>query len=610
MSLDVGFRRLPIVVGITGHRHLRPQDEAALAAAIDEIFARLQSAYPSTPLLLLTPLAEGADWLAADVARQRSIPYRVPLPMPLANYREDFAGPERLARFDELLRGADGPSYEMPFFGTNDAGNIRDATRRADQYALLAAHLGRTAHVLVALWDGSPSPLIGGTAQAVRFRVLGVPKPYRRSQSLIEAPETGPVHQIYTPRGANAELRHPAGFRTLLVRRTQTAGDRRSPECAADMFEQIEAQSADAPDPFETLYGRIDTFNADCARVLKADAPADEESAVRSLCSAAERVATFYQKKFVRAMQNLFAASALAVLLFELYTTVFPGAHALLVLYVAASCFAIWTYVQARRGRWQDRAQDYRALEIGLKVQGVWDAAGLGESVADYYLRHQRSELDWIRDAIRTAHNVDRRLHFDQTRVVETVRAFVLQQYAYFAGTGDDERLAEYSGGSGFPGGAKRERHKANLHERLSMWFLFASFAISGLLITYGLSAWLEPNLLRGLPSEEQWHGGLVFLIAFTAIAAAMFHDYPVRRAHPQHARRYAAMTGMYRRALDALDEAERESPGRTADDRPAVSRIEIARACILELGHEALSENGDWLLLHRELPLELLPIG
>jgi hypothetical protein len=106
MSLDVGFRRLPIVVGITGHRHLRPQDEAALAAAVDEILARLQSAYPSTPLLLLTPLAEGADWLAADVARRRSIPYRVPLPMPLANYREDFAGPERLARFDELLRGA------------------------------------------------------------------------------------------------------------------------------------------------------------------------------------------------------------------------------------------------------------------------------------------------------------------------------------------------------------------------------------------------------------------------------------------------------------------------------------------------------------------------
>jgi hypothetical protein len=26
--------------------------------------------------------------------------------------------------------------------------------------------------------------------------------------------------------------------------------------------------------------------------------------------------------------------------------------------------------------------------------------------------------------------------------------------------------------------------------------------------------------------------------------------------------------------------------------------------------GHEALSENGDWLLLHRELPIELLAVG
>jgi hypothetical protein len=528
MPPDVRSRRLPFVVGITGHRDVRPQDEAILAQAIDAIFARLQRTYPSTPLLLLTPLAEGADWIAAGVAQRRGVPYRVPLPMPLAAYREDFAAPECLARFDELLRGADGPPYEMPFFETNDAANISDPGRRAHQYALLAAHLVRAAHVLIALWDGVPSTLAGGTAQAVRFRVLGVPKRYLHAESIVDAPETGPVHHIYTP-----ALR----------------------------------------------------------------AAANEDSAARSLGRAAECAATYYQKKFVTALQSLFAATALAIFVFELYAHLFVHAHPLVVVYLAASAFAIWTYARARRGRWQDRAQDYRALEIGLNVQGAWDAAGLGLSVADYYLRHQRTELDWIRDAIRTAHNLDRHLACDEAQAVATVRAFVLRQHAYFAGT------------QTVPGAAQREQRKTQVYARLSSAALRASFFISALLVAYGLCAWLAPGLPGALADEETLHGGLIFLIALFAIAAAMFADYPARRAHPQQARRYAAMSAMYRRALNALDTAERGAAS-CGDDGPLPSALETSRACILALGHEALGENGDWLLLHRELPIELLPLG
>jgi hypothetical protein len=69
---------------------------------------------------------------------------------------------------------------------------------------LLAAHLGRTAHVLVALWDGIPSAPIGGTAQAVRFRELGVPKRYLRAPSIIDAPEIGRA-----ARGRGRSVRDP-----------------------------------------------------------------------------------------------------------------------------------------------------------------------------------------------------------------------------------------------------------------------------------------------------------------------------------------------------------------------------------------------------------------
>jgi hypothetical protein len=48
-----------------------------------------------------------------------------------------------------------------------------------------------------------------------------------------------------------------------------------------------------------------------------------------------------------------------------------------------------------------DKYQDYRALAEGMRVQFYWRLAGLKLSVADHYLRKQRSELDWICSAIR-----------------------------------------------------------------------------------------------------------------------------------------------------------------------------------------------------------------
>jgi hypothetical protein len=81
----------------------------------------------------------------------------------------------------------------------------------------------------------------------------------------------------------------------------------------------------------------------------------------------------------------MYFATAAAVLAFLLYADVVQGMHPIVIVYLFASCAAIGTYVWTRRSRWQDRAQDYRALEFGLSVQQAWDAAGLGESVADYY---------------------------------------------------------------------------------------------------------------------------------------------------------------------------------------------------------------------------------
>ena len=63
------------------------------------------NAYRNTPLLLLSPLARGADQLVAGVALQQrfAIPVVAPLPLEVAEYEKDFKDPRELAAFRELL---------------------------------------------------------------------------------------------------------------------------------------------------------------------------------------------------------------------------------------------------------------------------------------------------------------------------------------------------------------------------------------------------------------------------------------------------------------------------------------------------------------------------
>jgi hypothetical protein len=72
-----------------------------------------------------------------------------------------------------------------------------------------------------------------------------------------------------------------------------------------------------------------------------------------------------------------------------------------LLAFVLAS-LAIMLFALAIVFRFVPRAEDSRALSEGLRVQFYWNLIGLGKSVSANYMQRQRSELEWIRAAIRT----------------------------------------------------------------------------------------------------------------------------------------------------------------------------------------------------------------
>ena len=88
--------RIPVVVGVSGHRALRPQDRETLLEAVKRELTNLQAQVPHSPLLLLTSLAEGADLLCADAARELGVPVAVALPMEAEAYTAAFSPEDSL----------------------------------------------------------------------------------------------------------------------------------------------------------------------------------------------------------------------------------------------------------------------------------------------------------------------------------------------------------------------------------------------------------------------------------------------------------------------------------------------------------------------------------
>ena len=160
-----------LAVGITGHRPPLLDGDAAERAAprLAEVLTMLAGAATrvleqearfflsdAPAMRLVTPLAEGADQLAAELALAAGYRIEAVLPLPRDDYTDDFVAANTGARFATLL-GQARCALELP---TLPAG-------RADSYALAGRAMLAHSDVVIALWDGAPARGPGGTADIV-----------------------------------------------------------------------------------------------------------------------------------------------------------------------------------------------------------------------------------------------------------------------------------------------------------------------------------------------------------------------------------------------------------------------------------------------------------
>ena len=172
--------RLALNIGITGHRAaLLPEGGSkVLRPVVDEVFGRLQEAVQrlhldpeslfdaASPIIRLhTPLATGADQLAAESAQSHGFHVRALLPFAPDVYRNDFEEGREREEFDRQLDAA------AEFFALPCERSDGDGAYVQVGKAVIAA-----ADIMVAIWDGRAGNGPGGTAHVVELALdAGVP---------------------------------------------------------------------------------------------------------------------------------------------------------------------------------------------------------------------------------------------------------------------------------------------------------------------------------------------------------------------------------------------------------------------------------------------------
>ncbi|MFW6437960.1 MAG: hypothetical protein ACOCZ7_03005 [Armatimonadota bacterium] len=141
-------------MGVTGHRFLA--EVGKLRVTVEEALDRIEEAFPEASLMIVSPLAEGADRMVAEAALERGMTLIVPLPFKPEEYITDFETDESKREFQTLLDQA-AEVIELP-----------PTAERNDAYAQVGEWVLERSDAIIAIWDGWPAQGEGGTADVAQ----------------------------------------------------------------------------------------------------------------------------------------------------------------------------------------------------------------------------------------------------------------------------------------------------------------------------------------------------------------------------------------------------------------------------------------------------------
>ena len=170
--------KIPIVVGVTGHRNIVEKDKPFIKAQVLKSLKDIQELCrgkdntEDTPIVMLNAFAQGADMLCAEAAFEVGIDVYAVLPCPKEKYIRSFDNETDKNKLYDYLektkRQIIAPDIEKNKAWLKKNIDISDTSY---EYRQLGIYMAEHSHILIALWDGKPpSTQFGcGTVEVIKF---------------------------------------------------------------------------------------------------------------------------------------------------------------------------------------------------------------------------------------------------------------------------------------------------------------------------------------------------------------------------------------------------------------------------------------------------------
>jgi hypothetical protein len=291
---------------------------------------------------------------------------------------------------------------------------------------------------------------------------------------------------------------------------------------------------------------------------------------VNAVFMAADWLAIHFQAKFTRALRGVYVLAALMGLAFIAYSDL-RAQPVMVYLFLGFFFAGALIHRIGERRAWHRKYLDYRALAEGLRVQCYWVAAGvLADRVTkfahDNFLQKQDVELGWIRNVMRYTGRLG-----DISPPSSAGVAFARREWV----------------GDPHPGNGQLAYYQRKAQERVALgrrtarigaFCLWSGIATAAVLAAFG-------NRM-----EEGWRDLLIVLMGVLPLTVAIREAYAQKRAEKELIKQYVFMARIFSNARRQLENTDSDA-----------TRRKILKA----LGDAALEEHAQWLLLHRERPLE-----
>ena len=579
---------LPISIGITGHRDVDPNQIESCKASLEKLFKALARKFPSTPLQLISSLAEGADRLAAQAflnAREELISLDqvvaaewhliACLPLPAEIYETDFLSTKH-EFYDLLSRSSKNFSVPIRSEASTETISINGIDRDI-QYQDASRFVASHSDILIAVWDGIENGLIGGTADTVRLRVTGHKLDKFQKLSSLAVQSRHVVYHINVTRASN-----PQGTQATFLENVYTDHEKLINACDflghVELFNSAvlhELADKDFEQSQTYLSGYLKRHSVEFKKHFTFNHLID-------FYSSADGLANNYRSVWLAWVKSLYGIGLISAILLPMAVenVLFPYS---MMGYVLLMAVAVGIFAWLKRTALESKHLDCRALAELMRIQfffavsEFWREPEITEptklasvtimpaTVSARLIGQHHFDLDWISERVR---NLILIAETNQPLAPETaeklVIGWVIDQNKYYN---------------------KKHREFKIIAERFS--FASSAMLLGGLLAALLAIFGSMLNLLN-----EEVHHLVVILSAALPIMAVVVESYVDKLAFEPSIKVQSRMGQIYA-------EAERliKIEGMSIEDKKSV---------ISQLADEAINECISWLFLKKIKPVKL----